>query len=227
MDVPTPEFSVAGILMAVQTVLLYLGTVAFAISGALAAGRRHMDLGGVVVLGSIVAVGGGTLRDLLLNRTAFWVVDPNFLVAGALTAALMVPIIRFRPVSWRRTQGLVQVFDAIGLALFVVTGINIALKSGANLMAAAVIGIVSGIGGGVIRDVLADEIPSVLKGGRLYMTAALAGALAYLGLLWLGVSPLLTIGPPILIVLGVRFASLRYDLRLPTVGLSDAGSSDE
>ena len=162
---------------------IYLGTISFGISGALAAGRRRMDFGGVVVLGAIVAVGGGTIRDVLLYRTVFWIDDPAFLAVGAISALVTIPLFRIASTELKRAYWLVESFDAIGLALFVVAGTNIAIDAGANDIAAITIGIISGIGVGIIRDVLANEIPTVLTDGRLYFTAALARALLYL-LLW-------------------------------------------
>lgn len=207
---------ISGLLQTVQPILEYLGTIAFAISGALVAGRRRMDLAGVVVLGAIVSVGGGTVRDLLLSRPVFWVSDPAFLAVGILTALLAVLVFRAGPEVIPNASSLIQSFDSLGLALFVVTGTNIALDAGANNVAAATIGIVSGIGGGVIRDLLAMEIPQVLIGGHLYITAALAGAAAYIAALESNVPALWALWVPIMIVLALRFVSLRYGIGIPT-----------
>ncbi|MEO1055491.1 MAG: TRIC cation channel family protein [Actinomycetota bacterium] len=213
---------ITGVLGTVQSILEHLGVVAFAISGALVACRKRMDLVGVVVLGVIVAVGGGTIRDLVVQRTVFWVDDPTFLAMSALAAICSVPALSVASRQMRQGYWLVQSFDAIGLALFVVTGTNIALESGASAVAAAVIGIVSGMGGGVIRDVLANEVPQALIGGRFYTTAALVGSSVYIVLLEMNADAVVVLWIPILIVLALRFVSLRYRIGVPTFGI-DAG----
>ncbi len=208
---------ISGVLETVQPILEYLGTIAFAITGALVAGRKRMDISGVVVLGAIVSVGGGTVRDLLIQRPVFWVTDPAFLAVGAAAALLSVPVFRFASNEIRQVYWLVQSFDAVGLALFVVAGTNIALDAGANNVAAATIGIVSGIGGGVIRDLLANEIPEVLIGGRLYITAALVGSVVYIGLIELDVPAVLALWVPIVLIVALRFVSLRFGIGVPTI----------
>lgn len=213
---------ITGILAAIQPILEYLGTIAFAVSGVFAAARSRMDIGGAVVLGVIVAVGGGTIRDMALGRTAFWVTDPSFLAVGIAAAIVMsIPVFRRSRLPGPRAYWVIEVFDAVGLALFVVAGTNIAIDAGASYVAAAVLGILSGIGGGVLRDLLASRVPTVLADGRLYMTAALAGALAYIGLLQLPVSPVLVLWIPIVVILGIRLASLRYNLTLPQFDMED------
>lgn len=200
-----------------QVVLEYVGTVAFAISGALVASRKGMDIGGMVSLGAIVSVGGGTTRDLLLGRSVFWVEDPTFLALGAGTALLIIPVAHLAGTRVARAYPLIQTFDAIGLALFVVTSTSIALSAGASEVSAATIGVVAGIGGGVIRDVLANEVPQVLVDRRLYITAALAGSIAYLVLLRWEAPGVVAVWVPIAIVLLLRLASLRFGYSLPAV----------
>ena len=205
------------VLDTLQVVLEYVGTVAFAISGALVASRKGMDIGGMVSLGAIVSVGGGTTRDLLLGRSVFWVEDPTFLALGAITALLVIPVAHLAGTRVARAYPLIQTFDAIGLALFVVTSTSIALSAGASEVSAATIGVVAGIGGGVIRDVLANEVPQVLVDRRLYITAALAGSIAYLVLLRWEAPGVVAVWVPIAIVLLLRLASLRFGYSLPAV----------
>jgi len=218
IDAPSEEV-ITGVLDTVQPILEYLGTIAFAISGALVAGRKRMDISGVVVLGAIVAVGGGTIRDVLLDREVFWVVDPAFLAVGVITALLSIPVFHIASVRLKRVYWLVQAFDAFGMALFVVAGTNIAIDAGANQVAAAAIGVISGIGGGIIRDVLATEIPTVMVGGRLYLTAALAGAIVYLGLLQFEIAAVYVLWIPIIVILTLRYVSLRFGIGLPTFAI--------
>ncbi len=216
----TTEDVISGVLDVVQPVLEYLGTIAFAITGALVAGRKRMDLGGVVVLGVIVAVGGGTLRDVVLARQVFWVDDPAFLAVGAATALVAVPVFRVGAAHIRRGFWLVQTFDSVGMALFVVTGTNIALDAGANDIAAAAIGVASGVTGGILRDLLASEIPEVLVDGRLYLTAALVGAATYIVLLRFDIAAVAALWIPIALILALRFATLRLGIGVPTVDMT-------
>lgn len=201
---------------ALQTVLQYVGTIAFGISGALVAGQKRMDLAGVVVLGCIVAVGGGTTRDLLLgNVPVFWVNDSTYVLVGAAAAALTVPLFKTGTVQTLQHFNLVDVFDAAGMALFVITGTNVALSAGADDFSAAIIGVISGVGGGIIRDVLAGQIPGVLKSGHLYATAAFAGALLYVLLLELSIAPVVALWVPVITIFSLRMLSLHYGWGIP------------
>ncbi len=203
-----------------QTVLEYAGTVAFGISGALVAGRRRLDLVGVMVLGSIVAVGGGTLRDLVIgDLPVFWVENPVFVVVGAAAALATIPVARAgvlsRPQYWR----IVDVTDAAGMALFAVSGTNAALAVGANPIAAALVGVIAGVGGGLVRDVLANEIPQVLVNGQLYATAALAGTLLHVGLLDLGLDAAVSVWVTVAVIFLLRVTALLRGWGVPRVEL--------
>ncbi|GAA2032217.1 trimeric intracellular cation channel family protein [Agromyces tropicus] len=219
-----PLTSVMGV---IQVVLEYVGTIAFAISGAVAAGRKRMDLVGVVVLACLVAVGGGTLRDVLVgNLPVFWVRNPTYLLVAILTAIAVVALTRTRALDVLQRFHVIQVSDAAGMAVFVVTGTNVALAAGASDISAAIIGVLSGVGGGIIRDILADEVPDVLRSGQFYATAALAGAAVYVGLLALDVDPLLVFWIPIVLILVIRLVSLRFGWGVPTFsyGAPDDGA---
>ncbi|MRX45381.1 trimeric intracellular cation channel family protein [Agromyces kandeliae] len=212
------------VMAVIQVVLEYVGTMAFAISGAVAAGRKRMDLVGVVVLACLVAVGGGTLRDVLLgNFPVFWVRNPTYLLVAALTALAVIPLTRTRALDVLQRLHIVQVSDAAGMAVFVVTGTNVALAAGANEISAAIIGVISGVGGGIVRDILANEVPDVLRGGQFYATAALIGAGVYVALLALDADPLIVFWIPIAIILLIRLASLRFGWGVPTFAYEDRG----
>ena len=207
---------------ALQTILQYVGTVAFGISGALVAGQKKMDLVGVVALGCIVAVGGGTTRDLLLGLDpVFWVNDATYILVGAAAAALTVPLFKTGAVQALQQYNLVQFFDAAGMALFVITGTNVALSAGAGDFSAAIIGVIAGVGGGIIRDVLAGQIPGVLKSGHLYATAAFAGALLYVLLLQLSISPTVALWLPAFAIFAIRMLSLHYGWGIPKFDATD------
>jgi uncharacterized membrane protein YeiH len=155
--------------------LNYLGDVVFAVSGALAAGRKKMDLIGYVMIGTITGIGGGTLRDLLLGRKVWWTSNPQELILCIAASVIAYFFIRgssrhFPVVVW---------LDAVGLAAFAVVGCHVGLASGASFVVAVFMGMLTATGGGVIRDVLTDTRPMILSAGELYATAALGGAFVY------------------------------------------------
>ncbi|MCP2295803.1 putative membrane protein YeiH [Nocardia amikacinitolerans] len=160
---------------AAQRIGELLGVVSFAASGALLAVRKNMDVFGMAVLACSTALGGGVIRDLLIGRTppaAF--TDLTYLCASLLTAL----VIFFKHPSHRLT-GPLEIFDAIGLGLFCVTGTAVAYTHGVGAPTAALLGMVTAIGGGVIRDVLGGEVPRVLRPDQeLYAVPALLGAAA-------------------------------------------------
>jgi uncharacterized membrane protein YeiH len=166
----------------VQTIVQYAGTIAFAISAALLAGRRKMNVVGAMVFGVIVATGGGTLRDVLLGRLPlYWVDDPTALIVAAVAAVVTIPLFKIGTISVMARYDVMRVADSAGLALFAVSGTNIALDSGAGSVSAVVVGVVAGVGGGIIRDVVAQRIPLVLSSGRLYASVAVVGCAARRG----------------------------------------------
>jgi uncharacterized membrane protein YeiH len=149
------------------------GTFVFALSGGLTAVRKRLDLFGVLVLGTVTAIGGGILRDTLLGRTPPFALRHWYYLAVPAAAALIV--FYWHPAVARLRRSAI-VFDAAGLGLFTVTGTRLALDSGIGVAGASVLGLLTGIGGGVVRDVLVREIPFVLLRGELYAVAALIGA---------------------------------------------------
>lgn len=217
LTVDAPEL-IGSALETLRTVLEYLGTVAFAISGAVAAGRKRMDLVGAVVLACMVAVGGGTLRDVLLDVPVFWMESPSYLIVGAVTGLVVALYARWHPPDRLDRYRTVQLSDAIGLAVFVAVGAGVAIDAGASIVTAAVMGVITGVGGGIIRDMLANDVPDVLRNGHLYATAALAGATLYGVLIALEVPRIVVIWVPIAVVLGLRLASLKFKWGVPTIG---------
>ena len=157
-------------------VLLYtldlIGVAVFSMSGALAAGRKRLDLLGVCVLGLVTAVGGGTIRDVLLARhPIFWLADSAYIIVIIASALVTVAYVRWRPPP----AATLLYADAIGLAMFSVTGAQIAERAGLPPLAGIVLGTVTGSAGGVVRDILSAEIPLVLRRGNLYASAAISG----------------------------------------------------
>jgi uncharacterized membrane protein YeiH len=199
-------------------VLQVVGTIAFAISGVMVAGERKMDWFGVVVLGVLVAVGGGTLRDLLLGAPVFWIESPWFVAVAAATAlvtiALMTtPAVSLTSVHYRNYRLL---SDALGLAVFAVLGTQKALEMGTSGFVAIIMGVITGIFGGIMRDVLASQLPAVLHGG-FYALAALAGCTVFVVLSETSVAPLVGLWVSFLVILLLRIVALVRHWSLPEV----------
>ncbi|BDZ62226.1 hypothetical protein Lsed01_01102 [Demequina sediminis] len=206
-------------LSTLRIVLEYVGTVAFAISGAVAASRRRMDLVGAVVLAGLVAVGGGTLRDLLLRQDVFWIENPTLVLVAIATALVIAPLARRRDLDALARHRIVEASDALGLAIFVVIGTGLALDLGASPAAAMIVGVANGVGGGILRDLFAAQVPEVFWNGQLYATAALGGALVYWALWALGLPPEVIFWMPLLVILALRGLSLTLGWGVPTVAV--------
>ena len=197
------------------------GAAVFAVSGVLAAGRKGLDLFGAAVIAVVAAVGGGTLRDVLLDRhPIFWIAEPAYLWAILAGTILALSYIRF----WDASRRALLVVDALGLALFTVGGARLTLDTGHSGLIALLMGLITGIAGGVVRDVLTAEIPLVLRPGRLYATAAVAGLVLYLGLLRLGVGQSGAAPAGKAGIAALRFAAIRWEISLPAVRLPESGS---
>lgn len=192
------------------------GVAVFALSGALAAGRKSLDLLGVVVIALVTAIGGGTLRDLLLDRQPFWIADPSFIVVIVVAALATVGLVRV----WRPPGQLLQLADAMGLALFSISGAQIAESLGHGGVIAVVMATITGVFGGVLRDVLCAEIPMILRKGNIYATAAIAGASVYVLLPQLGVARPEAALAGMAVCFGLRMAAILFRLTLPVFSLS-------
>ncbi len=187
-----------------------LGLVVFAVSGALQAIRRGLDLFGVLTIGTVTAIGGGTLRDLLLGQPAAWIADPAPLALAALGVALAV-ILRRRIASDERW---LLWADAVGLATFACLGCSKAAALGAPAPVAVLMGVITAGFGGVLRDILCAEVPMLLR-KEVYATAAALGAAAFLvadrGFGWGDAALVLGIGS----AFALRAAGLYFGLSLP------------
>ena len=159
--------------MTLIAALDYASVFVFALTGALVASRAQLDVVGFIFVAALTAVGGGTVRDVLLNRdTVFWVADPSFIGVAALAALIVFFTAhllesRYRSIVW---------FDALALAVAVPAGVGVALSMGAPWPVILIMGISTGCFGGLLRDVVCNEVPLVLKQGELYVTCALVGA---------------------------------------------------
>ena len=187
-----------------------LAAVVFAVSGSLVASRKRLDVMAFMWLAVITGVGGGTVRDLILNVPVFWVQNPVHVSACLVTAVVMhfvAPRVesRYRTLLW---------FDAFGLALVTVAGTVKALDVGAPALVAVAMGAVTGSVGGIIRDTL-GHVPSVLLRQEIYITASVLGACAYVGLNALGVDRLTAMIAGFLVTFTVRGLAIKYGWSLP------------
>ncbi len=201
------------------------GTVAFAVSGVMAGARARLDWLGVVVLAVVVSVGGSTLRDVILDAPISWLTESWPLVLAVVVAIVGIPIVH-RSGADLDSRSHVLVADAAGLAAFSIVGVDVALDRGVAAWAAAVLGVVTGVGGGVIRDLLVRRRPAVLS-GQIYALAALAGTGLYVVLLEAGADPLLATWLGVAVILAVRLAALHWDWTLPLLDGGGDGDGDE
>ncbi|HEX8164276.1 MAG TPA: trimeric intracellular cation channel family protein [Beijerinckiaceae bacterium] len=192
-------------------ILDWLGIVVFAVTGALVASRKQMDIVGFALLGTVTGIGGGTLRDILLGQLpVFWVGKPSYLVTCVLVSCVVfftahLPQSRYRLLLW---------FDAVGLVLFAITGAEKAVLSGADPVAAVAMGVITATFGGIIRDVIGGESTVVLS-REIYVTAALLGALTFVGLTLAGLSREAALGGGLAAGFTLRGLALHYGWSLP------------
>ncbi len=201
-------------LEALLTAIEVAATIAFAMSGLIEAVRRRMDIIGVFSVTFVSAFGGGTLRDVLLDRRPlFWVENPEY-VWLVLVLTLVTPML-LRTRQHRLTNKLMELADALGLGLFAISGTSVALISGMPEIVAVIMGAITAAFGGVARDVLCNEIPKVFHDHRPYTLCALIGNTLFLCLHALGATPELSAGIGIATVTGLRLLSLAYHWRIP------------
>lgn len=201
-----------GALIGIASVIDLVAVAVFAVSGALAASRKQMDIFGFAMLATAVGVGGGTVRDVLLGRLpVFWVEQPAYVIVCTCVAALVfftahIPESRYRVLLW---------CDALGLALVCVTGTEKGLEASGSIVVALVMGMITSAFGGIIRDVLSGEAPLLLR-REIYVTAALAGGLAFVAADRLGLARNLALGAGAAVCFLVRAAAIERGWSLPT-----------
>ena len=193
------------------------GVAVFAISGTLMAFKKHMDGFGVVVLASVTAIGGGTLRDMILDLPVFWVQDPGYFYAIILAAFMTIFWLRF---SHKFPFRYLLYADAIGLAFFNVMGLQKALTYGASPFIAIALGTMTGVFGGLIRDVICREIPLVLK-GELYATTCVLGGAGYILAMFVGLNTVYSMIIGFVITLSVRLLAMKWNWHLPVFNAED------
>ena len=188
----------------------WIAIAVFAVSGALAAAEKRLDILGFILFGTVTGIGGGTVRDLILGVDVFWVVAPidlQICIAAAVVTYFAAPyfIARQRWLLW---------MDAMGLALFSVLGTAKAYSLGVDPVVACAMGMITPTFGSVIRDILLDRAPLLLE-PEIYVTAALVGSVSYLLLELMALPETITVLVSITIAFAVRAAAILYDLRLP------------
>ena len=190
------------------------GVGVFAISGALAARKKQMDIFGILVLAFVTALGGGTLRDVLLDAgPVFWISDPAYLTMVAVTGGLTI----FSTRLFIFTRRWLLISDALGLAVFTMIGTQKAYLLTHSFSIAVIMGITTGVAGGVVRDTLSAEVPLILR-KEVYATAAFFGAVLFLFLYQMGVPDTICTLISVITTLGIRLMAIHWGLSLPIPG---------
>lgn len=199
-------------------ILDLLGTAAFAISGALAAMNRKLDLFGIFIIAFVTATGGGTIRDILIGNTpVMWMENIIYIYAiGAITVLAII----FRNKIYHLKTSLF-LFDTIGLGVFTITGVEAGIRNGLDPIVSIALGAMTGTFGGVIRDILCNEIPVIFR-KEIYATASIIGALVFVILHEEGADTDLIYIITALIIIAIRLLVVKYKVSLPTFKLSSA-----
>lgn len=197
---------------ALLPVLDYASILVFALTGALVASRAQLDIVGFIFFATLTGIGGGTLRDLLLSRTPVWIERPELLVLTSVSAVLVFFTAhllesRYQVLLW---------LDAFALAVAVPAGVGAALEAGVAPIVTVAMGVITGTMGGLMRDVVGNEVPLVLKQGELYITAAFGGALVAVILIFVDFPRPLALLFCGVVVLALRAGSMLLGWRLPT-----------
>ena len=204
-----------GRLPLVLHVMEVIGMISFAVSGVVDARKQRLDVVGTFVVAFATAFGGGTVRDVLLDRRPFyWVEHEGYVLlifAMSIGASLVL-----RVVSRVASERAMIVADAIGLGLFSVTGASLALVAQMTPTVAVMMGIISAVFGGVVRDVLCNEVPMILRDRSPYATCSFVGCWVYMGLTWLQVQQEAALLTGALTIIAMRLVSVRYGWKLPS-----------
>ena len=192
-----------------------IGIIAFALTGIYEARKKGMDIIGVYAVAMITAFGGGSLRDFILNRhPLFWVEHYGYtLLVLGLSIVTVLVIRNFFAIN--RFVKTVLVLDALGLGLFSASGASVANQAGSHWFISALLGVTTGVFGGVLRDIICNEIPHVFTRTELYATCALAGACAYLAIISTSGNEAVAVSACIAVTFVLRMLAIRYKIRLP------------
>ncbi|VEG12156.1 trimeric intracellular cation channel family protein [Moraxella cuniculi] len=199
--------------------LIYLldmiGIIACAIAGTTLAMYKRFDLFGCILVSMVGAIGGGTIRDVMLDRhPLFWMIDLNYVFVITTTSILCQMFFH----RHRDIVGILKLFDAIGLAAFSVIGLTVALSVGASPLVAVMMAVLTSIAGGIMRDMICNEIPLVLQ-KEIYISASIIGSCLYLGLGSFGVDDWIKQSVALTSIFVIRMLAVRFDWHLPSIEL--------
>ena len=203
--------------MSLFNILDLLGTIAFATSGALTAMHKRLDIFGIFIISFVTAIGGGTLRDILTGSTPVFWMDKTFYIYTIGMTVILAIIFR-RYISHLRKS--LFLFDTIGLGVFTITGVETGVQAGLDPIVSIAIGAMTGCFGGVIRDILCNEIPLIFR-KEIYATACIIGGLAFVVMYNLRANPDLIYIVTSLIVISIRLVVVRYHISLPSFYVSE------
>ena len=200
-------------------ILLYLldmiGIIACAVAGTLLAQHKGFDIAGCILVAMVNDIGGGTLRDMALDRhPLFWMTDLNYLLVITISSLVVQIFFHLSP----KIDNMLNLFDAIGLAAFSVIGFKIALNQGLSPMIAVMMGVWTAILGGLLRDIICNELPLLLQ-REIYISASVAGSVTYLLLAHYGINSSLNEFIMLGVIFAVRMLALRFDWHLPSIRL--------
>jgi len=210
MTVPPVHLRLSDLLTWMEGIAIF----AYAISGLIEARRRQLDVVGAFVIAFLAAFGGGTLRDLLLERRPFyWVEHQNYVLAVFLLS-LFSPFI-LKPISSMITRRVLLIADAVGLGLFSISGTALAIAMDLPMFTSVMMGVITGVFGGVLRDVLCNEVPMILRDSRPYATCAFVGCWAYIALVSNGTATDASAAIATCLILATRLVTYRFRITLP------------
>ena len=190
-----------------------LGVLAFALSGIMEAARKQFDLVGVVMIGAVTAFGGGTLRDVLLDRRPFFWVEQEFWVWALILVGLTLPFF-FKANHIALTEKAILIPDAVGLGIFAAGGTHLALVAGMSPMIAVLMGVITAVVGGVLRDVLVNEVPRAFHDHQPYAAIAFAGGWALVLLGYLNTPEYLDVAIAASLMVAMRLIAVRLKIQL-------------
>lgn len=191
------------------------GIIAFALTGFYAARKKGMDLIGVYSLGMVTALGGGSLRDIILSRhPLFWIEHYGYAVL-LLILSLVSSLVSQDFFDKRSTVNVVLALDALGLGSFSASGASIADHLGCSLFISSLLGVITGVFGGVMRDIVCNEIPYVFQRTELYATCSFGGAWSYLAVMGATGNDIAAVATCIAVTFALRMLAIRYKIRLP------------
>lgn len=202
-------------------ILLYfldmVGVIACAIAGTLLAQHKGLDIAGCILVSMVNAIGGGTLRDMALDRhPLFWMTDLNYIIVITVTSLVLQIFFHL----YHKIDNALKFFDAIGLAAFSVIGFNVALAQDMSPVIAIMMAVWTAIIGGLLRDIICNEIPLLLQ-REIYITASIVGSLTYLALEQLGIDTAVNEFIMLFVIFAVRMLALKFDWHLPSIRLVD------